>query len=56
VVDQVPERIAHTVYLETCAPRDGGSTAAIAPLVIWLLGKHRPTVMAGESIRQVPSG
>jgi pimeloyl-ACP methyl ester carboxylesterase len=37
VVDQVPERIAHLVYLDTFVPRDGESMADIARIVIWLL-------------------
>ena len=39
VVDQVPERIAHLVYLDTFVPRDGESMADISPIVIWLLRK-----------------
>ena len=37
VVDQVPERIAHLVYLDTFVPRNGESMADISPLVIRLL-------------------
>src|ERR1700731_1943803 len=33
VVDQVPERIAHLVYLDTFVPRDGESMANISPMV-----------------------
>jgi pimeloyl-ACP methyl ester carboxylesterase len=33
VVDQVPERIAHLVYLDTFVPRDGEAMADISPLV-----------------------
>jgi len=40
VVDQVPERIAHLVYLDTFMPRDGESLAAISPMVICLLRKQ----------------
>ena len=40
VVDQVPERIAHLVYLDTFVPRDGESMADIAPMVIRLLRKQ----------------
>ncbi|GAC1390759.1 MAG: alpha/beta fold hydrolase [Ktedonobacteraceae bacterium] len=40
VVDQVPERIAHLVYLDTFIPRDGEAMADISPLVIRLLGKQ----------------
>jgi len=40
VVDQVPERIAHLVYLDTFVPRDGESMADISPMVIRLLRKQ----------------
>jgi pimeloyl-ACP methyl ester carboxylesterase len=40
VVDQVPERIAHLVYLDTFVPRDGESMAASSPMVIRLLRKQ----------------
>jgi pimeloyl-ACP methyl ester carboxylesterase len=40
VVDQVPERIAHLVYLDTFVPRDGESMVDISPLVIFLLRKQ----------------
>jgi pimeloyl-ACP methyl ester carboxylesterase len=40
VVDQVPERIAHLVYLDTFVPRDGESMADISPIVIRLLRKQ----------------
>ncbi len=33
VVDQVPERIAHLVYLDTFVPRDGESMADSSPIV-----------------------
>jgi pimeloyl-ACP methyl ester carboxylesterase len=39
VVDQVPERVAHLVYLDTFMPRDGESMADVSPIVIWLLRK-----------------
>ena len=39
VVDQVPERIAHLVYLDTFVPRDGESLADISPIVIRQLRK-----------------
>jgi pimeloyl-ACP methyl ester carboxylesterase len=39
VVDRVPERIAHLVYLDTFVPRDGESMADISPMVIRLLRK-----------------
>jgi len=37
VVDAVPERIAHLVYLDTFVPRDGESVADVSPMVIRLL-------------------
>jgi pimeloyl-ACP methyl ester carboxylesterase len=37
VVDQVPECIAHLVYLDTFVPRDGESVADVSPMVIRLL-------------------
>jgi pimeloyl-ACP methyl ester carboxylesterase len=40
VVDQLPERIAHLVYLDTFVPRDGDSMAGISPIVIYLLRKQ----------------
>jgi pimeloyl-ACP methyl ester carboxylesterase len=40
VVDQVPKRIAHLVYLDTFVPRDGESMADISPMVIRLLRKQ----------------
>jgi len=40
VVDAVPERIAHLVYLDTFVPRDGDSMAGISPIVIYLLRKQ----------------
>src|SRR5215471_6829881 len=40
VVDQVPERIAHLVYLDTFVPRDGESLADSSPMVIGLLRKQ----------------
>jgi pimeloyl-ACP methyl ester carboxylesterase len=39
VVDQVPERIAHLVYLDTFVPRDGESMANISSIVISILRK-----------------
>ncbi len=39
-VDQVPERIAHLVYLDTFVPRDGESLADISPLTISLLRRQ----------------
>src|SRR5215471_14236674 len=40
VVDAVPERIAHLVYLDTFVPRNSESMADISPLVIGLLRKQ----------------
>jgi pimeloyl-ACP methyl ester carboxylesterase len=40
VVDQVPERIAHLVYLDTFVPRNGESMADISTSVIRLLRKQ----------------
>jgi len=37
VVDRVPERIAHLVYLDTFVPRDGESMVDVSPLVVRLL-------------------
>src|SRR6202163_5032283 len=48
VVDQVPERIAHLVYLDTFVPRDGDSMANISIIVKWVLRKRvRACGMAG---------
>ncbi len=40
VVDQVSERIAHLIYLDTFVPRDGEAMADISPLVIRLLRRQ----------------
>jgi pimeloyl-ACP methyl ester carboxylesterase len=40
VVDAVPERIAHLVYLDTFVPRNGESLADVSPVVIGLLRKQ----------------
>jgi pimeloyl-ACP methyl ester carboxylesterase len=40
VVDQVPERIAHLVYLDTFVPRDGESIADVVPLLKYVLRKQ----------------
>lgn len=37
VVDAVPERIAHLIYLDTFVPRDGEAMVDVAPLIIRLL-------------------
>jgi pimeloyl-ACP methyl ester carboxylesterase len=39
-VDQMPERIAHLVYLDTFVPCDGESMVDVSPVVIWLLRKQ----------------
>src|SRR5215467_12383002 len=49
VVDAVPERIAHLVYLDTFVPRDGESLADISPLVIRLL--HKQAQRSGDGWR-----
>src|SRR2546421_9380647 len=41
VVDQVPERIAHLVYLDTFVPRDGESMADVSPMVAMVIGLLR---------------
>jgi pimeloyl-ACP methyl ester carboxylesterase len=40
VVDRVPERIAHLVYLDTFVPRDGESMIDVSPLVAYLIHKR----------------
>ncbi len=40
VVDAVPERIAHLVYLDTFVPHDGESLADSSPMVIRVLRKQ----------------
>jgi pimeloyl-ACP methyl ester carboxylesterase len=40
VVDQVPERVAHLVYLDTFVPRDGDSMANISSIVHWILRRQ----------------
>ena len=54
VVDQVPERIAHLVYLDTFVPRDGEALAAISPMVIRLLRKQAQA--KGSGYRVDPRG
>src|ERR1700704_3783106 len=39
VVDRVPQRIAHLIYLDTFAPRDGESMADISSTVVWIFRK-----------------
>jgi pimeloyl-ACP methyl ester carboxylesterase len=50
VVDAVPERIAHLVYLDTFVPRNGDSMVSISPIVVYLLRRQAK----GESWR-IPS-
>jgi pimeloyl-ACP methyl ester carboxylesterase len=40
VVDQVPERIAHLVYLDTFVPRDDESMAGVVPLLRYVLRRQ----------------
>ncbi len=54
VVDAVPERIAHLVYLDTFVPRDGESIADISPMVIRLLRKQAQR--SGDGYRVDPQG
>ncbi len=54
VVDAVPERIAHLVYLDTFVPRDGESLAGIVPLLGYLL--HRQAKAHGDGWRVDPQG
>jgi pimeloyl-ACP methyl ester carboxylesterase len=54
VVDQVPERIAHLVYLDTFVPRDGESVSDVSPLVIRLLRKQARA--HGDGWRIAPHG
>src|SRR5258708_33943228 len=46
VVDQVPERIAHLVYLDTFGPRDGESLADVSPMVALVIGLLRRQAQA----------
>jgi len=50
VVDQVPERIAHLIYLDTFVPRDGESLADISPMVIRLLRQQAQVRGAGWKV------
>src|SRR5690349_11694710 len=54
VVDQVPERIAHLVYLDTFVPRNGESMADISPVVINLLRKQAQA--HGDGYKVAPHG
>jgi pimeloyl-ACP methyl ester carboxylesterase len=40
VVDRVPERIAHLVYLDTFVPRDGDSMTNISRIINWILRRQ----------------
>jgi hypothetical protein len=46
VVDQVPERIAHLVYLDTFVPRDGEAMVDVSPLVRLIIGLLRRQAQA----------
>ena len=54
VVDAVPERIAHLVYLDTFVPRDGESLADSSPMVIHVLRKQAQA--HGDGWRVPPHG
>jgi pimeloyl-ACP methyl ester carboxylesterase len=54
VVDQVPERIAHLVFLDTFVPGDGESMANISRIVIFLLRKQARA--HGDGWRVNPQG
>ena len=54
VVDQVPERIAHLVYLDTFVPRDGESLAGVVPLFRYVL--RRQAQVHGDGWRVPPLG
>ena len=53
VVDAVPERIAHLVYLDTFVPRDGDSMVDVSPMIIRPL-LRRQTL--GDGWRIAPHG
>ena len=54
VVDAVPERIAHLVYLDTFVPRNGESLTDVSPVVIGLLRKQAQA--HGDGYRVAPHG
>jgi pimeloyl-ACP methyl ester carboxylesterase len=54
VVDQVPERIAHLVYLDTFVPRDGESMVDVSRIISWLL--RRQARAHGDGWRVNPLG
>ena len=54
VVDAVPERIAHLVYLDTFVPRDGESMAGVVPLLRYVLRKQAQA--HGDGWRVDPQG
>lgn len=41
VVDRVPDRIGHVVYLDTFVPRDGNSMLSVAPIARIVVGVFR---------------
>jgi pimeloyl-ACP methyl ester carboxylesterase len=54
VVDRVPERIAHLVYLDTFVPLDGESMADVSWIVVWIL--RRLARATGDGWRVNPPG
>jgi pimeloyl-ACP methyl ester carboxylesterase len=54
VVDQVPERIVHLVYLDTFVPRDGESMTDVSWIVLWLV--RRLARATGDGWRVNPPG
>ena len=54
VVDAVPERIAHLVYLDTFVPRNGESMAGVVPLLRYVL--RRQAQAHGDGWRVPPLG
>ena len=58
VVDRVPERIRHLVYLDAFVPRDGASIADISPMVIRRLRRDARTHGDGWRVNppQAPFG
>ncbi len=59
VVDRIPERIGHLVYLDAVVPRDGESMADLAPLVIKRLRREARSHGDGWRVdppRELPFG
>jgi pimeloyl-ACP methyl ester carboxylesterase len=54
VLDQVPERIAHLIYLDTFVPRDGESMAGAVPLLRYVL--RRQARVRGDGWKVDPLG